>query len=126
MNDTTEDLRAKRAASSQRLYLVFMEPVEGAGDRTAARGAHFDFVANLEKSGALVMGGPFVDEETGKPQGKGMFVLKATSAAEAEAMVKDDPFVTGGFRTFRIQPWRVAEGRIGLTVSFSDRDWSLV
>lgn len=126
MTETIEDLRKKRAASGQRLYVVFMEPVEGSGDRSAARGAHYAFIERLEETGALLMGGPLVDEESGKPKGAGLFILRAGSLAEAEALVRDDPFVTGGFRTCRVEPWRVGEGRIGLSVNFTDRSWSLV
>lgn len=124
MSDTSEDERKNRAARGHRLYLVFMEAVEGSGDRSAARADHFAFVADLEAQGVLFAGGPFINEETQKTTGSGMLVLRGNSAAEVEAIVRNDPFVAGGFRSYTIQPWRLNEGRLGLDISFSGGGWS--
>lgn len=126
MTDDTEALRAKRAAQSQRFYLVFMEPGENQGDRGPLRGAHFAFLEKLEQSGALLMGGPLIEEETNKTKGSGVFILRAGSSAEVEAMVREDPFVVAGFRKYRIEAWRAAEGKLTVSLSLSERDWSFV
>ena len=48
-------------------------------------------------------------------------VLRAGSFEEAEAIAKEDPLHKAGLRTFTLQKWRVNEGRITVTVDFSDQ-----
>jgi hypothetical protein len=43
------------------------------------------------------------------------------SFEEAEAIAKEDPLHKAGLRTFTLQKWRVNEGRITVTVDFSDQ-----
>lgn len=105
-----EQERAKRAAAGVRLYMVFMEPREGAGDRSALRGEHFRFVHGLEQQGRLFAGGPLVDDQTGKVLGRGVFIMRGKSAADVEAVMREEPFFRNGFRTFTVQAWRLAEG----------------
>jgi hypothetical protein len=47
--------------------------------------------------------------------------LRAGSFAEAEAIANEDPLHKAGLRTFTLQKWRVNEGRITVTVDFSDQ-----
>ncbi len=110
--ETFEDHRKMRADNAMRLYLVFMQPADGAGDRSAIRPRHFAFVEGLETNGDLVAGGPFVDDETGSTTGRGMFVMRGRSAAAIEALMSEEPFYKAGLRTFTVQPWRLAEGEV--------------
>jgi hypothetical protein len=50
-----------------------------------------------------------------------MFVLRANSFAEAEAIARNDPLHKAGLRTFTIQKWRVNEGSYTVTVNYSDQ-----
>jgi hypothetical protein len=50
-----------------------------------------------------------------------MFVLRANSFEEAEAICKTDPLHAAGLRSYTIQKWRVNEGSITVTVNFSDQ-----
>ncbi len=109
---SVEEERAKRMRQGLKFYLVFMDPVEGAGDRSSARAAHFSFAKDLAAKGHLFAGGPLIAEETGKPQGRGIWIVSAASRTDAEELVRNDPFVTGGFRRYSIEPWRINEGRI--------------
>jgi hypothetical protein len=54
-----------------------------------------------------------------------MFVLRANSFDEAEAIAKEDPLHKAGLRTFTLQKWRLNEGRITITVDFSDQKMKL-
>ncbi|WP_161141831.1 YciI family protein [Propylenella binzhouense] len=107
-----EKERARRAAEGMRLYMVFMEPREGAGDRSAIRGEHFAFVNALEHSGRLVAGGPLVDEASGKVLGRGVFILRGASLGEVEAIMREEPFHRNGFRDIVVHAWRLAEGEL--------------
>lgn len=92
-----------------RLYVVFAEPTVTAGERSAATDAHLAYLAELEAAGILVMAGPFVSED-GVSTGGGMFILRAGNLAEARAIAARDPYNAGGYRTFRIAPWRLDQG----------------
>jgi uncharacterized protein YciI len=96
-------------APGTRLYIIFFDPTETAGDRHALRGAHFSYVAELERRGVLFAAGPFIDEG-GQAQGGGMFIVRAASPEEAGEIARAEPYCANGYRRFRIQAWRLSEG----------------
>lgn len=61
---------------------------------------HQGFLKCLESDGVLVMGGPFLDEESG-----GMAVLRAGSLAEATRLAHTDPSIEAGLLTVTVRPW---------------------
>lgn len=111
-SDAAAALRNERANNAMRFYLVFMKPADGAGDRSAIRPQHFAFLQDLEDSGALIAGGPFVDGETDATTGSGMFIMRGNSADEIQTIMEEEPFYRAGLRTFTVQPWRLAEGEV--------------
>ena len=111
---------ATRSALAGRIYfIVFWEPTEKPGDRRDAHAAHIAGVKALEKDGRLLAAGPFLDDES-RPNGRGMFMLRVNSRAEAQAIVDDDAYVRAGFRTGRITPWRRSEGTFTLRVNIAE------
>jgi len=69
---------------------------------SATRPAHREYLKKLLDSDRLVISGPFTDD-TG-----GILVYEANSAAEAEALIRDDPFAKAGvFTSWKIHEWRV-------------------
>ncbi len=122
-NSTVEEMR--KNFLGEKLYLVFLRPTETVDERGEARKAHFEFVRGLESSGKLFLAGPYIDEETEKPTGEGLFIMVASTQSEIEQILKDDPFFQGGYRTYHIQPWRLNEGRITVTLNYSDKSLSL-
>ena len=108
----------------QRFYIVFAEPTETAGERAVATQAHLDYLAEIEAAGILFLAGPFVHED-GTSTGGGMFVLRAGSQAEAEAIAARDPYNAGGFRRFRVAAWRLDQGALPVGLSFTSGRFSL-
>lgn len=75
----------------------------GAGVAELQR-AHMANIQRLSKEGKMVLAGPFL-EQTGPGSLAGLFVLQASSLAEAQQLVATDPAVQAGRFTFEIVPW---------------------
>jgi uncharacterized protein len=82
--------------------------------------AHLEYMIGLEKRGVLFASGPLSDG-AGPPNGAGLTVLRAASAAEARALADADPFVVNGLRTYELNEWTLMEGTLGLRVNLSDQ-----
>jgi uncharacterized protein YciI len=113
--------RMRNAFLSKRYFIAFLEPTEKAGDRGVIRTDHFRYVKALEEAGHLMLAGPYIDEGTDKPNGYGMFVLRAESRAAAEAIMNEEPFTKQGYRTYRLQLWQINEGNLNLSISLSEQ-----
>ena len=117
-----EQLHAKML--HKRLYIIFSEPTDKAGDRRKIFPRHIEYQLKIEREGKLFAAGPFVDGQ-GKPQGPGMIVVRAKNMAEAKKIADADPFHKQGYRKYRIQAWQVNEGGFNLHVKFSDGSFTL-
>ncbi len=101
------------------MYLIVTRPVRSA--EIAKRLAdHLAHQVELEKRGIMFAAGPLYPRDSDTPEA-GMFVLRANSFEEAEAIAKEAPLHKAGLRTFTLQKWRLNEGRITITVDFSDQ-----
>jgi len=103
---------------SKKLYVIITEPVPAAGDRLAARAQHLEYQYKLECEGIMFAAGPFLDAND-EPNGSGLFIYRAASLEAATEIARNDPFHRLGFRTFRIMPWRLSEGTLGIRVNYS-------
>jgi uncharacterized protein YciI len=73
---------------------------EGAARRKLHRPAHLARMEALDSKGQVVLAGPFTDAAGS------LIVIEAASLAEAEAFIKDDPYVVHGiFERFEIHPF---------------------
>lgn len=59
--------------------------------------AHVEHIKTLDRSGKLVLCGPFLD------WAGGMVVIRAGSVEEARAVAEADPFIQGGFETYEVR-----------------------
>lgn len=101
------------------MYLVITRPVRSA--EIAKRLAdHLAHQVDLERRGVLFAAGPLYSRGSTIPEA-GMFVLRANSFEEAEAIAKADPLHVAGLRSFTLQKWRVNEGSITLKINYSDQ-----
>lgn len=62
---------------------------------------HFANVMSMYESGRMVLAGPFVDDA----DLAGIFIMRATSAADAWAWVDADPAVRAGLLAYASHPW---------------------
>lgn len=105
------------------MYLVVTRPVRS--PEIAKRlGDHLAHQVDLEKRGILFAAGPLYPRDSNIPEA-GMFVLRANSFEEAEAIANTDPFHAAGLRTFTLQKWRINEGSFTVTVNLSDQSMEL-
>ena len=65
--------------------------------------AHVEYIKNLDYNGKLVLCG----STKGFPGIAGMVVFKAESHEAAEAVCKSEPFVAGGYATYKLFSLRV-------------------
>ncbi|MGW4202858.1 YciI family protein [Streptomyces sp. NPDC004726] len=109
---------------NKQFFVIFSDPGPRPAELPAQIPAHLAYLIGLEKQGALLMSGPFLDA-TGNPGPSGMLIVRATSTEEAAALAAADPFHSSGARTFRVEEWQVHQGRIDIAVDFSDRSYHL-
>ena len=105
------------------MYLVITRPVRSA-EIEKRLGDHLAHQVGLEKRGILFAAGPLYPRGSTTPEA-GMFVLRANSFEEAEAIAKTDPLHAAGLRSFTLQKWRINEGCITVTVNLSDQTMQL-
>jgi uncharacterized protein YciI len=103
----------------EEMYLVVTRPVRSPEIEKRLKD-HLDHQVELEKRGIMFAAGPLYPRGSDLPEA-GMFVLRAGSFEEADAIAKEDPLHKAGLRTYTIQKWRLNEGRITVTVDFSDQ-----
>jgi uncharacterized protein YciI len=109
----------------KKLYVVLSTPLDGGAEKLAGHlPAHLEYMIDNEKKGFLFASGP-LSEADGGQRGRGLTILRASSAEEARRIAGQDPFVLNGVRTFEIREWTVMEGSFGVTVNFSDQSASI-
>ncbi|MCM2387253.1 YciI family protein [Streptomyces albipurpureus] len=108
----------------KQFFVIFSDPGPRPQELVGQIPAHLKYLTGLEKRGALLMSGPFLDT-SGEPGPSGMLIVRATSTEEAAVLAAGDPFHSSGARTFRVEEWQVHQGRIDIAVDFSDRSYHL-
>jgi uncharacterized protein YciI len=101
------------------MYLVITRPVRSP-EIEKRLSEHLAHQVELERKGIMFAAGPLYSRGSQIPEA-GMFVLRANSFEEAEAICKTDPLHVHGLRSYTIQKWRVNEGSITLKVNYSDQ-----
>jgi uncharacterized protein len=80
---------------------------------------HVAHQTRLEMDGTMFAAGPLATDDERSWRGEGMFVYRAGSMEEARGHAESDPMHQAGARTFRIRPWLLNEGTLGLHVFLS-------
>jgi hypothetical protein len=101
------------------MYLVVARPVRSS-EIEKRLADHIAHQIDMEKRGIMFAAGPLYSRGSDIPEA-GMFILRANSFEEAEALANEDPLHKAGLRTFTLQKWRINEGSLKITVNFSDQ-----
>ena len=80
-------------------YVALLHPVPGVTTDIAAIRAHVAWLRSQQVAGSLELAVPFADGSGG------MVILRAETAAQAEAMARSDPFVRSGLRRLELRAW---------------------
>jgi uncharacterized protein len=83
-------------------YAALIEYTKDSATIASARPAHREYLTRIKAADKLVMSGPF-EGDTGA-----LIVYEAGSPAEAESLLKEDPFCKQGvFVSWNIHGWNV-------------------
>ncbi|MEQ1649011.1 MAG: YciI family protein [Hyphomicrobiaceae bacterium] len=108
----------------KRLWVVITTAVAPREEIEKVLEAHLVHQIRLEKEGIMFGAGPLSTAD-GSPTGTGMIIIRAESEAEARRIADQDPFHAKGLRTYTLQQWSLNEGRITLTIDYSDQSYRL-
>ena len=110
----------------EQCYLCFTTlvkpPPANAPSRADVRRPHKEYMARLESEGRLFGAGLLKNDRENETSdlGYGMFILRAESRAEAEAIAFEEPNTKAGLRTMKVVPWLRGEGDISISISFTN------
>ncbi|MNO27365.1 YciI-like protein [compost metagenome] len=83
-------------------YVIILSPTpQDRRDMEIIR-AHVKHLQELERSGQLVMCGPFSDSPGG------MVIIRADSREEAEQIAQRDPYILTGIRSYELRTWELS------------------
>jgi uncharacterized protein len=80
---------------------------------------HSAYLRELEDRGVLFAAGPLWTDDGDYFEGDGMLIYRAGSVVEAQAIADADPMHASGARTYRIRPWFIHDGNIGMRLILS-------
>jgi hypothetical protein len=85
---------------------------------------HLQYMVGLERAGILFASGP-LGAGDGAAVGDGLTILNVDTLEHARTLAGIDPFVRSGARSFTVREWTLMEGRMQVTLSFSDKSMAL-
>lgn len=92
--------RANREKGEQKHYAVFL-PMLDPDKSIEFRAQHLQFLSDRRQEGKLHANGRFVDGAGG------LVIYRASSYEEVEDLVKQDPYIVHGARTYEIHEWDI-------------------
>lgn len=84
-------------------YVVFLNGIPDRPLNPAIVELHDQHLAELDRKGQLVLAGPLVERHGG------LIVLRVANIAEARAIAEDDPMVRGGYESYELATWPIAD-----------------
>jgi len=102
-------------------YFVMFRRIVAREKLNAVMLDHYKWVIDLEKRNLILASGPVYQRDGGP--GVGMTVFKVADWESAHALAETDPFCLAGAAEFDVCRWQINEGRISLTIDFSDQTY---
>jgi uncharacterized protein YciI len=113
-----EELQARMLRKE--LWVVMSRAVAPPEEVKRHRKAHLEHQIRLEKSGIMYGAGPATKPgETAAAFG--LIIIRARDEAEARRIADADPMHASGARVYELYRWSLNEGRINVTLDFSDQ-----
>jgi uncharacterized protein len=92
--------------------IVAVDKPGSAALRMTTRNAHFDYA---RASGAVKLGGPFLDAEGG--MAGSLIIIEAADLDKAKAWAANDPYAKAGlFARSEVRPWKMTFNECGATL----------
>lgn len=113
------ELASERKFLGMRLYVVSSKPTNGLGPVIESIDDHLAYQTKLEREGIMFAAGPLANDDATEWLGDGLFMYRADSLENAQAIAAADPMHSSGARTFTVREWMVNEGTFSLRVYFS-------
>ena len=118
-------LEASKGMLQKQVYVVFSTPTNGIEPVMEHLSAHLAHQAAIEQSGIMLAAGPQWTDDEMCWEGDGMFVIRADSLVEANAIAASDPMHKTGARSFKVRPWLINEGSLVVRLSLSSGTMTL-
>ena len=114
-----EELSARML--KKKLWVVMSRVVKPDGVAKHRR-AHLEYQIKLERDGIMYGAGPATKPGESSPA-FGLIVIRAKDEAEARRIADNDPMHSTGTRQYELYSWSLNEGRISVTLNFSDQSF---
>ena len=115
-----DELRARML--KKKLWVVMSRVVASADDVAKQARPHLEYQIKLERDGIMYGAGPAT--RPGEAQAAfGLIIIRARDEAEARRIADADPMHSSGARKYELYSWSLNEGRINVTLNFSDQSF---
>jgi uncharacterized protein YciI len=118
-SDVSPDEMLARMLKKQ-FWVVITKAVKPPDEVRKHLKSHLDYQVRLEKSGIMYGAGPAIKAGETAPA-FGLIIIRARDEAEARRIADGDPMHSSGVRTYELYTWSLNEGRINVTLDFSDQ-----
>jgi uncharacterized protein len=104
----------------KQLWVVMTKAVKPLEEVRKHLKAHLNYQIKIEKQGILYGAGPANPPGDPKPA-FGLIIIRAKDETEARSIADADPMHSSGARSYELFSWSLNEGRINVTLNFSDQ-----
>jgi hypothetical protein len=105
------------------LWVVMTRAVAPSAEVRRHLNAHLAHQIELEKAGIMYGAGPATRPgETAAAFG--LIIIRAKDEADARRIADSDPMHASGVRTYELYRWSLNEGRINVSLNFSDQTFA--
>jgi len=118
---SVEELQARML--KKQLWVVMTRAIAPPQEVKRHLKAHLEHQIRLEKAGIMYGAGPATRPGEAVPA-FGLIIIRAKDEAEARAIADADPMHASGVRTYELFAWSLNEGRITMTLNFSDQTFT--